>query len=224
MKLITELSQDVEYITEATEAGGKNFYIKGTFMQAALQNKNGRVYPESVMDREVGRYLTEKVNNNCAYGELGHPSGPSINLDRVSHIITELKKDGTNWIGKARITDTPMGNTAKGIMQSGGRLGVSTRGMGTVQLNKEGVNVVQDDFRLATAADIVADPSAPDAWVAGIMESCEWFYDEKHGWKMVNLVEQAKVEINAAIASRQLGERKLKIFENYLNNISKVTF
>lgn len=223
MKLITETIEDVRYVTEAKEDGSKNMYIEGVFLQSAIKNRNGRMYPEEVMDSEVARYVKEAVDRNCAWGELGHPNGPQINLNLVSHRTVSLRKEGTDYIGKALITNTPMGNTAKGLIESGGSLGVSSRGMGSLKLNKEGVNEVQNDFRLATAADIVADPSAPSAWVNGIMESVEWFYDEKMGWKAVELAEEAKKQIRS-LSSRELQERKLKLFENYVNRLSKITF
>lgn len=222
MRLFTELNEDVKYITEAKEDGGKNLFIEGVFLQAAIKNRNGRMYPEEVMDNEVKRYIKENVETKRAFGELGHPSGPQINLDRVSHIITELRKDGTNWIGKAKITETPMGNIAKGLIESGAQLGVSSRGMGSLKPNNEGINEVQNDFRLATAADIVADPSAPNAFVNGIMEGCEWVYDPKGGWQAVSLAEQARQEIESASRSRELEERKLQIFENYIRRLSKI--
>jgi hypothetical protein len=225
MKLIVETVEDVNYVTESKEDGSKNLYIEGIFLQSAIKNRNGRMYPESVMDKEVSRYMKEAVETKTAMGELGHPNGPQINLDRVSHRIVSLRKEGTDYIGKAMITNTPMGNIARGIMESGARLGVSSRGMGTLKLNREGVNEVQDDFRLATAADIVADPSAPNAWVDGIMESVDWVYDERLGWKAVQLAEQAKKEIEKAVSSRELDEeRKLHMFERYLANLSKITF
>jgi len=222
MKLIVETVEDVKYVTEAKEDGSKNLYIEGVFLQSAIKNRNGRMYPENVMDREVARYTKEAVDSKTAMGELGHPNGPQINLDRVSHRIVSLKKEGTDYIGKALITNTPMGNIARGLMESGARLGVSSRGMGSLKLNKEGINEVQDDFRLATAADIVADPSAPNAWVDGIMEGCEWLYDERLGWKAVELAEQSRKQIEKAASSRDLQERRVQIFENYLKNISKI--
>lgn len=222
MKLIVETVEDVKYVSEAKEDGSKNLYIEGVFLQSAIKNRNGRMYPENVMDREVARYTKEAVESKTAMGELGHPNGPQINLDRVSHRIVSLKKEGTDYIGKALITNTPMGNIARGLMESGARLGVSSRGMGSLKLNKEGINEVQDDFRLATAADIVADPSAPNAWVDGIMEGCEWLYDERLGWKAVELAEQSRKQIEKAVSSRELQERRVQIFENYLKNISKI--
>lgn len=222
MKLIVETVEDVNYVTEAKEDGSKNLYIEGVFLQSSIKNRNGRMYPEEVMDREVARYVKEAVESKTAMGELGHPNGPQINLDRVSHRIVSLRKEGTDYIGKALITNTPMGNIARGLMESGARLGVSSRGMGSLKMNKEGVNEVQDDFRLATAADIVADPSAPNAWVDGIMEGVEWVFDEKIGYKAIQVAEEAQRQIEKAVSSRQLQERKLQIFENYLRNLSKI--
>jgi len=177
MKLIKELNEDLQFIVEENEeTGKKNLYIEGVFLQSNLQNRNGRVYPREIMQREVDRYMKEQVATKRAYGELGHPEGPSINLDRVSHMITSLREDGNNWIGKAKILDTPMGNIAQSLIKEGAGLGVSSRGLGSLKENSEGINEVQDDFMLATAADIVADPSAPDAYVQGIMEGREWVY------------------------------------------------
>ena len=223
MKLITERIEEVQYITEAKEDGGKNFYIEGIFLQSALENRNGRIYPEEVMDKEVARYMKESVEAKTAMGELGHPNGPQINLDRVSHRIVSLRKEGTNYIGKAVITNTPMGNIARGLMESDVRLGVSSRGMGTVKPNKLGINEVQADFRLATAADIVADPSAPDAWVNGVMESIDWVYDDRLGWKAIQIAEESKRQIEESISRRNLAENKVKLFENYLNKLSRIT-
>lgn len=222
MKLITEVFDELQYVTEAKEDGSKNFYIEGVFLQAAVENRNGRIYPEEIMDKEVARYMKEAVDTKTAMGELGHPNGPQINLDRVSHRIVSLRKEGTNYVGKALVTNTPMGNIARGLMESGARLGVSSRGMGSLKLNKEGINEVQDDFRLATAADIVADPSAPNAWVDGIMESVDWIYDERLGWKAIQIAEQAKQDIETAVTTRQFDERKLKILENYLQKLSRI--
>lgn len=222
MKLIREVFEDLEYITEGKEGEPKNLYIKGVFLQSSIKNRNGRLYPEGIMDNEVGRYIKESVNTKSSYGELGHPSTPQIGLDRVSHIITELTKDGPNWIGKARITSTPMGDVARGLIESGGRLGVSSRGMGTVKPNKSGINEVQADFRLATAADIVADPSAPDAYVNGIMENVDWFYNPKNGWEMIDLAEQAKVQINQAVRNKKLDDMKYRLFEDYMKKVSKI--
>ena len=216
MKLITEEINSVKYVTEAKENGKKNLYIEGIFLQSAIPNRNGRIYPEQVLEREVNRYNEQFVAKGRAFGELGHPDGPSINLDRVSHIIESLKKDGTNWIGRAKITDTPMGNIARGLIESGAQLGVSTRGMGSLKLNKEGVNEVQDDFFLATAADIVADPSAPDAFVNGIMEGVEWVWENN-----MLIAQKAKMQVEAAVRSRDLEDKKLQIFERFINRLSK---
>lgn len=221
MKLISERFEELEYITEAKEDGSKRFYIEGIFLQSAIKNRNGRIYPEHVMDKEVARYIKESVENNTAMGELGHPASPQINLDRVSHRIVSLRKEGTNYIGKALITSTPMGDIAKGLMESGVKLGVSSRGMGTLKANKDGINEVQDDFRLATAADIVADPSAPAAWVNGIMEGVEFFYDDSGRIVKQDVAELSRQEIEEAVRSNQLQERKLQLFETFLNRMSR---
>lgn len=217
MKLILEDIEDVKYITEKREDGKKNLYIEGIFMQGGVKNRNGRIYPVDVLVSEANRYAKALVEAKRAYGELGHPSGPSINLDRVSHRIVELRQiDNTgNIYGKAQILDTPMGNIARGIIESGGSLGVSSRGMGSIKENN-GIMEVQKDFYLATAADIVADPSAPDAFVQGIMEGVEWAWDNGI-LKASQISEQARREINDASASKELtGEKKLEIFEAFL--------
>lgn len=218
MKLITELVEDFQLISEAKETGGKEYYIEGIFLQAEITNRNGRRYPEAVLAKEVNRYVNEVVSKNRAFGELGHPSGPSINLDRVSHIITELRKDGTNFIGKAKLTETPMGKIARGIMESGGQLGVSSRAMGSLKEEK-GVMVVQNDLRLSTAADIVADPSAPDAFVKGIMEGVEWIYDPvKNTWLEEKLHDTKKKIHNMSMS--KLEEQRLAIFEDYISSLA----
>jgi hypothetical protein len=217
MKLITELNESIKYVTEKTESGKKTMYIEGVFLQSEIKNRNGRVYPKAVLEREVNRYNEQFVQKGRAFGELGHPDGPQINLDRISHIIESLTQDGSNFIGRAKITDTPMGNIARGIIESGGQLGVSTRGMGSIKLNKEGVNEVQDDFHLATAADIVADPSAPDAFVNGIMEGVEWIWENN-----MLIAHHAKLRVEQAVRSRDLETQKLKVFENFINSISKI--
>jgi len=215
MKLIREDVHDTKFIVEEKE-GKKTLFIEGVFLQAELVNRNNRMYKEDIMDREVGRYLKECVDNNRAYGELGHPENPSINLDRVSHMITSLRKEGTNWIGKAKILETPMGNIARGLLEGGANLGVSSRAMGSLQENSDGVQVVQDDFMLSTAADIVADPSAPDAFVRGIMEGKEWvFVDGKFVEKHI---EEAKRAIKK-VSSRQLAETQIREFQNFLSKI-----
>jgi len=215
MRLITEVVEDIKVINEETEDGKKNFYIEGIFLQGNIENRNGRRYNTEMLQKEVDRYIREYVEKNRAYGELGHPNGPSINLDRVSHIITELKRDNNNFMGKARIANTPMGNIARGIMESGGQLGVSSRGMGSLK-EVNGINEVQDDFYLATAADIVADPSAPDAYVNGIMEGKEWVWD--NGLIKEKVVEQHKKEIQK-VSRKSLEEAKLKVFKDFLSKL-----
>ena len=176
VKLISEAVEEVEYITEEKDDGGKNYKIRGIFMQADIKNRNGRVYPMEVLDEEVKKYNKNFIQQNRAFGELGHPDGPTVNLERVSHMITSLKPDGKNFIGEAKIMDTPMGKIVQNLMDEGAKLGVSSRGMGSLK-QKGGANVVSDDFYLATAADIVADPSAPNAFVEGIMEGKEWVWN-----------------------------------------------
>jgi hypothetical protein len=216
MKLIKEIFDTQNVIVESKEDGKKEYFIEGIFLQSELKNRNGRMYPEATMDKEVGRYIKEYVEKNRAYGELGHPDTPSINLDRVSHMITSLKKEGTNWIGRAKILDTPMGQIAKGLLDGGANLGVSSRALGSLQTNNEGVSVVQDDFMLSTAADIVADPSAPDAYVTGIMEGKEWtFVDGKFVEKDI---EEAQKRIRSA-SVRQLEEAKMRAFQDFLSKI-----
>lgn len=216
MRLIKEVFETTNLVVEEKLGKGKTYFIEGVFLQSELQNRNGRMYPEKVMDKEVGRYIKEYVEKNKAYGELGHPDTPTINLDRVSHMIVGLRKEGTNYIGKAKILDTPMGNIARGLLDGGANLGVSSRALGSLKTNNEGVQVVQDDFMLSTAADIVADPSAPDAFVRGIMESKEWvFVDGK-------FVEQNIDEVKRVIrqtSSRNLEEAKILAFQNFLSKI-----
>jgi hypothetical protein len=215
MKLIKEVTESVNLLTESKN-GKKEYFIEGIFLQSELKNRNGRMYPESVMDKEVARYMKEQVEQNRAYGELGHPDTPSINLDRVSHLIVSLKKEGTNYVGKAKILETPMGNIAKALLEGGSNLGVSSRALGSLKSNNEGVQIVQDDFMLSTAADIVADPSAPDAFVRGIMESKDWvFVDGKFVEKHI---EEVKSVIRKT-SSRQLEEAKIRAFQNFLMKI-----
>jgi hypothetical protein len=222
MKLITEVFEDLRTITEAREDGKKNVFIEGVFLQGGIKNRNGRMYPVETLAKEVERYNEAYVKSGRALGELGHPEGPQINLDRVSHLITNLRQEGTNFIGRAKIMDTPFGNIAKGLVSEGVKLGVSSRGMGSLKLNKEGINEVQDDFYLATAADIVADPSAPDAFVNGIMEGVEWIWEnELLIAKKTQVAEQTVQTIEKAVSSRDLEVKKFKIFEKYLNEISK---
>jgi len=216
MKLIKEVFESTSLVVEEKLGKGKTYFIEGVFLQSELQNRNGRMYPEKIMDKEVSRYMEQYVKQNRAYGELGHPDSPSINLDRVSHLIVDLRKEGTNYIGKAKILDTPMGKIAQGLLDGGANLGVSSRALGSLQMNKEGVQVVQDDFMLSTAADIVADPSAPDAFVRGIMESREWtFVDGKFVEKNI---EEAKSFIKKT-SSRNLEEAKIRAFQYFLSKI-----
>ena len=215
MKLFTELVEDVQYLVEE-KAGKKSLFITGPFMQAEQQNRNGRIYKLPILEREVKRYTDEYVNTNRALGELGHPNGPSINLDRVCIKIVELKQDGNNFIGKAKILETPMGSIARNLIESGVQLGVSTRGMGSLK-EVNGVMEVQDDFFLATAADVVADPSAPDAFVQGIMENVEWIWD--NGILRASQVETYKKTIERT-SSKNLDEAKLAVFEHFLNSLS----
>lgn len=216
MKLIKEQVEEIKYLVEESKDGKKSHFITGIFMQAERQNRNGRVYPYGVLSKEVDRYNKEYVNKNRAYGELGHPDTPSINLDRVSHMISKLYPDGNNFIGKAKIVDTPMGNIVKGLLDSGANLGVSTRGVGSLK-PQNGFQLVQDDFKLATAADIVADPSAPDAFVCGIMEGVEWFFDGAN-WKMAEAAEDTRRHIKT-LSRREIEETALKLFENYIRKI-----
>src|SRR6056300_1585318 len=213
MKLITEVVEEVQIITEASENGEKSYMIEGIFMQGNQKNRNGRIYPIDILQREVKRYTDEYINKNRAYGELGHPQGPTINLDRVSHMIKELYQDGDNFKGKAKIMDTPMGKIVKNLMDEGATLGVSTRGMGSLK-QVGGANQVQNDFMLATAGDIVADPTAPDAFVEGIMEGKEWVWD--NGLiKEVEIAEYA-TQINEAAKKRQTEEAMLQVFSDFL--------
>jgi len=213
MKLICEVNEELKIITEANERGGRSFYIEGVFMQAEQKNRNGRLYPKAIMVREVERYIRENVNQNRAYGELGHPAGPTINLERVSHMIKELREDGNNYIGRAKIMETPYGNIVKNLMDEGARLGVSTRGMGSLK-ERDGCMVVQDDFHLATAGDIVADPSAPDAFVHGIMEGKEWVWD--NGILKEVDIANYKNRINEASRSRRTEAEVVEVFRNFL--------
>ena len=217
MKLITEIhEQDIQFVTEAKEDGGKNYFIEGVFMQGNIKNRNGRVYPMETLMREVARYNKEYVEQNRAYGELGHPQGPTINLERVSHMIKSLKQEGSDVIGRAKImTETPMGKIVKNLMDEGAKLGVSSRGMGTLR-QKNGVNEVQSDFQLATAADIVADPSAPNAFVEGIMEGVDWL-QINNTW-VPQYIEETQKEIRK-VSKAQLQEAKFKAFTKFLKQL-----
>lgn len=220
MKLITELVEEVKYVVEEKE-GKKNLYIEGIFLQGNIVNRNGRMYSTPVLEKEVNRYTEQYVKSNRALGELGHPQGPSINLDRVSHKIEWLRKEGDNFIGRAKILDTPMGSIARNLIESGCSLGVSSRGMGSLKQNPKGINEVQDDFYLATAADIVADPSAPDAFVQGIMEGVEFWWDG--GILRAQKIEEIKEEIQKAPA-KNLEKIQIKVFESFIKSISNKQF
>jgi hypothetical protein len=212
MKLITEINQELKYITEAKESGGKNIFIEGIFMQAEKCNRNNRMYKKPILEREINKYQ-QLIEEKRALGELGHPSNPTINLHQASHLITNLRFENNDIIGRAKILDTPMGKIAKNFIEEGVKLGVSSRGLGSLKVNENGVNVVQDDFHLATV-DIVADPSGPDCWVNGIMEDASWLYVEGRGWVMEN----AKKEIKKG---RLTEEKKIQLFQKFVNLISK---
>ena len=214
MKLITEINEDLEYIVEGT-GDKKSMYINGVFMMSETKNRNGRIYSKPILFNEVSRYRNEYVDKNRAFGELGHPEGPTINLERVSHMIRELKEDGNNIVGKAKIMDTPYGNIVKNLINEGAKLGVSSRGMGSLE-EKGGANYVKDDFYLATAADIVADPSAPDAFVDGIMEGKEWIWD--NGVVKEATIAKIKESIKRSPASN-LDNNKLKAFNSFLSKL-----
>jgi hypothetical protein len=214
MKLIKEIFEEVEYITEETD-GKKSMYISGPFLVSEQKNKNGRMYKYDTLKKEVNRYTEEYIKKNRAFGELGHPETPTINLDRVSHMIVSLSENGTNWVGKAKILDTPMGNIARNLIEGGAQLGVSSRGMGSLK-NVNGVNIVQGDFHLATAADIVADPSAPGAFVHGIMEGKEWMLVDGV-WTEIDHVEAIQ-EIRKASRS-EIEKVSLRIFENFIKKL-----
>ena len=216
MKLITEEVQKVEFITEG-KGSSQKCYIKGIFLQAEQINRNGRMYPLSIMEREVNRYNENFVQKGRALGELGHPDGPTVNLDRVSHKICELYRDGNNFIGKAQILETPMGKIASSLIKEGVCLGVSSRGVGSLKMTNEGHKIVGEDFMLATAADIVADPSAPDAFVQGIMEGKEWVWEG--GILRERLAEQTQRRINTLVDQKILEEHKLNLFSEFLSNL-----
>jgi hypothetical protein len=219
MKLISELNESVKVITEEGVEGKKNLYIHGPFIQTEVKNRNGRMYRRESVAREVERYNTDYVNKGRALGELGHPDGPSLNLDRISHKIVSLIPEGNDFIGKAQILPTPMGEIARNLIESGVQLGVSTRGMGSIK-EVNGVHVVQDDFYLATAADIVADPSAPNAFVNGIMEGVDWVWD--NGMLKARELERAKAHIEEAarkVTKTELEEAKLRVFKHFISNI-----
>lgn len=212
MRLICELTENVHCINEEKD-GKKTLYLEGVFMQADIKNKNGRLYPAAIMGNEVARYMKEAVTANRAYGELGHPQGPQINLDRVSHMVESLRMDGNNVVGRAKIVETPMGNIVKGLLEGGANLGVSSRGLGSLK-PVNGLMEVQEDFRLVTAADIVADPSAPDAFVRGIMENVEYFY-APDGTIKSQVAEACKKKMKT-LSKRELEEAQLRLFRFYL--------
>ena len=220
MKLISEQSSDnINYLIEQDPKTGKdNVYIEGIMLQTEVKNKNGRIYPKEIMQKEVKRYTKEYINEKRAYGELGHPEGPTINLERTSHLIQSLKEDGNNFVGKAKVLSTPMGEIVKNLLADGARLGVSSRGMGSLKASsqKGGVQLVQSDFQLATAADIVADPSAPDAFVNGVMEGVEWIWD--NGVIKAQKIEEYKHSIRRA-KTHKLQEVKLRAFSDFLENL-----
>ena len=217
MKLIREEIESVKFITEKLKSGKQNLYIEGIFLQGNIKNRNGRMYPMETLQREVGRYNESNIVTGRALGELGHPDGPTVNLDRVSHKIVSLKESGSNFIGKAKILDTPMGSIAKSLIGEGVKLGVSSRGIGSLKPTREGFNVVGDDFMLATAADIVSDPSAPDAFVEGIMEGKEWI------WEGTTLREQlandTKNKIESLVTQKALEEHKISLFNEFINSL-----
>ena len=220
MKLITELHEDIEYIAEGT-GDSKKLYIQGIYMQAGIKNKNGRIYTPDIMENAVNRYIAEKVNRNMAYGELNHPATPKIDLERVCHRIVEMKREGNNWIGKSIILETPTGKIVKGLLDGGSNVAVSSRGMGSLVQTNEGT-MVGEDFRLSTAADVVSDPSAPDAFVNGIMEGVEWIYDPAHNdYKVAEVVESVKkaADRNLNILTEDV---RAKAFEVFLNRVKNV--
>lgn len=221
-QLITEQTDNIQYIVETSEHGPAQYFVEGIVMQGNIKNRNGRIYPKAVLEREVHRYVKEKVNDNRAYGELNHPSGPTINLDRVSHLFTELREDGDNIVGRAKVIDTPMGKIVKSLIDEGANLGISSRGMGSLKKNENGIMEVQDDFHLATAGDIVADPSAPQAFVRGVMEGVEWVYDIASGtWQAAEAFDRIEEEIKktARRSSKELEEQTSQLFERFLRSL-----
>ena len=216
MKLIREEIETVEFVTEERN-GKKSLYIEGVFLQGNIKNRNGRMYPMETLAKEVNRYNESNVVTGRALGELGHPEGPTVNLDRVSHKIVSLKESGSNFIGKAKILDTPMGQIAKSLIGEGVKLGVSSRGIGSLKPTREGFNVVGDDFMLATAADIVADPSAPDAFVEGIMEGKEWIWEGNSFREQI--ANETKNKIESLVTQKRLEEHKLGLFNEFINSL-----
>lgn len=215
MNLILEEASSVKFITENTKSGKKSLYIEGIFLQGDIKNRNGRMYPIETLSREVNRYNESYIKNGRALGELGHPDGPTVNLDRVSHMITSLKQEGSNFIGRAKVLDTPMGTIAKNLLDEGVKLGVSSRGVGSI-VEKNGIRMVSDDFMLATAADIVADPSAPDAFVNGIMEGVEWIWNNGI---LEQRVASFKRRVESLTERKQLEEHKLNLFNEFIRSL-----
>ena len=221
MKLITEVYDEASVLTEASEDGKKGYFIEGIFMQGDVKNRNGRISPSAILENEMKRYNDQFIKTKRALGELGHPNGPQINGDRVSHLITEMKRDGSNFVGKAKILSTPMGEIVKTFIDEGVKVGVSTRGLGSVKPTKEGIMEVQDDFHLATV-DIVTDPSGPNCFVNGIMENTEYYYDIASGnWRVMERLEETVKELKKEVTTRNpLGEAKaLRIFENFIASL-----
>ena len=218
MRLITELNEDVKYLVEERE-GKKHVFIEGIIMQGDIVNRNGRMYPISILENEVKRYNEQYVTKNRAYGELGHPSGPTLNLERACIMFKSLRREDTNIVGRAKVLDTPMGNIVKGLISEGASLGISSRGMGSIKENKKGIMEVQDDFFLATAGDIVADPSAPDAFVQGIMEGVEWIWD--NGLLKAHKIEEYKEQINKGARQGISEEMAIKVFNKFFQDLSK---
>lgn len=220
MKLLREMVEDIEIIQESTEDGKKNLYISGVFMQYDMKNHNGRTYPRNIMEKEVDRYVNECIKQKRAFGELTHPDSPQINLERVSHLVESLKVESNGRVmGKARVVDTPCGNIVRGLIEGGASLGVSSRGLGSLKEGKDGMEV-QEDFHLVTPADVVSSPSAPDAFVQGIMEDCEWFYCGRSGTFLPESAYQMKETLKKK-SMKQIEEAKLFLFEQFLNKISK---
>jgi len=225
MKLFREINEEVQILTEESDKGDKKYFIEGVFLQGNLKNRNGRVYPMEILDKEASRYSKSFIEQKRAFGELGHPEGPTINLERVSHMITSLHKEGDNYIGKAKVMDTPYGKIVKNLIDEGAKLGVSSRGIGSLE-EKSGVNYVKDDFQLATAADIVADPSAPDAFVNGILEGKEWVYQAgllitKNTLQAEEMVEETQKELRKvrSVDPRRLEEKAVKAFSRFIQNL-----
>ena len=216
MKLIREEIETAKVTITEGKNGKKNHFIEGVFLQGEIKNRNGRMYPLATLQREAASYNQKYIEKGRALGELGHPDGPTINLDRVSHLITSLKQEGTNYVGKARLLDTPMGNIAKNLIDEGVKLGVSSRGLGTIR-ERDGVKVVMDDFMLATAADIVADPSAPDAFVEGIMEGKEWVWEGNT--LRERIASETKNKIESLVTQKRLEEHKLSLFNEFINSL-----